>query len=309
IIIFPDPDAIASAWALKRLLWRKVQIVNIACVRETKRMDNLAMLKLLKINVYPFSEIKLDTFSKFAIVDSQPGHFSELKNIHFHIIIDHHPLSEKIEGDFIDIVPECGATATLLTEYLRRARIKPSSGLATALFYGIKTDTQNFAFRGTERDIKAFRYLFNYVNHTVIRKIESSEISLQNILYFKKAFNVMQVSLTQRRIFIYLGKVKEADICVILADFFLKVAEISWSIVAGCYKNHIIVIFRSDGYRKDAGRLAKKAFGHIGEAGGHKEMARAEIPIKYLKDISGKFNDKSIKRFILDQIDGVIKWH
>jgi len=302
IIIFPDPDAIASAWALKRLLWRRVQTVTIAYIRETKRLDNLAMLKLLKINICSFSDIELSSFTKLAIVDSQPSHFSELKDIFFHIIIDHHPLNGEVEGNFIDIVPECGATATLLTEYLRRARIKPSSALATALFYGIKTDTQNFAFRGTERDIKAFRYLFNYINHTIIRKIEGSEISLNNIPYFKKAFNVMQVNLAQHQIFIYLGKITESDICVILADFFLKIAEISWSIVAGRYKNRLIIIFRSDGYRKHAGRLAERAFGHLGQAGGHKEMARAEIPLNRLKDILGSFTDKDIKQFILKQI-------
>ncbi|MDL1969450.1 MAG: DHH family phosphoesterase [Candidatus Desulfofervidaceae bacterium] len=302
IVISPDPDAISSAWALKRLLTRKVHTITIAFIRETKRLDNLAMIKLLRIPLKPLSGLDISFYTKLAIVDSQPHHFPELESLSFDIIIDHHPLKSKIETSFVDIEPDCGATATLLTEYLRSMKIKPSTYLATALFYGIKTDTQNFALRGTERDIKAFRYLFNYINQTLIRKIETSELSLDNIHYFKKAFNAMQVSWRYHRIFVFLGEIDNPDICVILADFFLRIYEISWSIVAGTYQDRIIVIFRSDGYRKNAGSLAEKAFGKIGQAGGHKEMARAEIPFGNLENVLASFTVENLRSFLLHQI-------
>jgi nanoRNase/pAp phosphatase (c-di-AMP/oligoRNAs hydrolase) len=68
---------------------------------------------------------------------------------------------------------------------------------------------------------------------------------------------------------------------VILADFFLRAGEISWTIVAGIYQDKLVVIFRNDGLRKNAGRLAAKAFGKIGSAGGHAASARAEVPLDH----------------------------
>jgi len=87
-----------------------------------------------------------------------------------------------------------------------------------------------------------------------------------------------------------------------LADFLLRIYEISWSIVAGIYEETVVIIFRSDGYRRDAGQLAAKAFGEIGKAGGHKEMARAEIPLKNLSPFISSLNQKEIKVYIRGRI-------
>jgi len=302
ILIAPDPDSISSAWALKRLLWRKVKTVTIASIREIERIDNLTMVHLLKIPIDLIAKIDCSMYNKFALVDSQPQHFSVLEKISFDIIIDHHPIKKEISGSFVDIEPEYGATATLLTEYIRAARIKPSSRLATALFYGIKADTQNFVLRGTEKDIQAFRYLFKYINQTIVRKIETSEFRLEIIPYFKKAFEVMKVDLARHRIFVYLEKIKKPDICVILADFLLRIYENSYSIVSGLCEDVLIIIFRTSDYRKHAGRLAEKAFGIIGRAGGHKEMARVEIPLVNLKNTISSVTSKSLETYILHQI-------
>jgi nanoRNase/pAp phosphatase (c-di-AMP/oligoRNAs hydrolase) len=302
ILIFPDPDAISSAWTLKRLLWRKVRKVTIASIRETERLDNITMIQLLKIPIKLLSRLDINMYNRFALVDSQPHHFSALSGIFFDIIIDHHPFKEKTSGSFVDIAPEYGATATLLTEYLRAAKIRPSLRLATALFYGIKTDTQNFVLHGTEKDIKAFRYLFKYISQTIIRKIETSELGFELLPYFKKAFDIMQPNLAQHQLTVYLGRVKNPDVCVILADFFLRINEISWSTVAGLYGDKLIIIFRNANYRKHAGRLAEMAFGSHGQAGGHKEMARVEIPVANLKSTIDSLTNKHLKAYISNQI-------
>lgn len=52
-----DPDAIASAMAVKRLLWRKVAGVTIASTNVIKRPDNLTMLRLLGVRLVLFEEI------------------------------------------------------------------------------------------------------------------------------------------------------------------------------------------------------------------------------------------------------------
>ncbi len=298
----PDPDAISSAWALKRLLKNKVGGSDIIMVRKTERLDNLAMIRLLHIPLRFLSDIAPDSYTKLAIVDSQPQHLKELEQLKFDIIIDHHPCQTELNVPFQDINPDYGATATMLTEYLKGLQIKPSTYLATALFYGIKTDTHNFTLRGVENDIRAFRYLFNYVNQTVLRKIETSELSLKNLSYFKKAFNSMEINLKRHSVFSFLGKVDSADICVILADFLLRIYEISWSIVAGLIEDMLVIIFRSSGYRRNAGQLATKLFGELGKAGGHKEMARAEIPLEKLKPVLKQQTQQEIKTFLKNKL-------
>ena len=247
IPIVADPDAIASALALKRLFWRKVKKTVICRVNAIKRSDNLAMIRGLKINLPYIKQIDTSQISKWAIVDSQPHHHKSLGNIDFSIIIDHHPPSPSLHVPFGDIREDYGAVSSIMTEYLRAAGITPSEKLATALFYGIKTDTNNFVRTSNAADIKAFRYLYPRVNLNIIKKIESSEINKKNIVDFRKAFEVLQF--VGDTAYIHMDEVRDSDVLVIIADFFLKMAEVSWCMVSGVYGQKVVIIIRNAGFR------------------------------------------------------------
>ena len=281
IAIVADPDAIASALALKRIFWRKVRKTVICRVNAIKRTDNLAMLKSLRINLPYIKQVDTGKISKWAIVDSQPHHHKSLVNINFTILIDHHPPASGLDISFQDIREEYGATSSIMTEYLKAADITPSAKLATALFYGIKTDTNNFARQSTTADIKAFRYLYPHVNLNIIKKIEASEINKKNIADFRKAFDALEF--IGNTAYIHMGEVKDPDILVIIADFFLKMAETTWCLVSGIYGRKIIIIIRNVGFRLDAGRIATRFFSDPDSGGGHKNAARVEIPVAAFK--------------------------
>ena len=74
ILINADPDAIASAMAVKRLLWRRVAGVTISNINVIKRPDNITMIRLLGVNLVPVKDIAKECFSRFVLVDSQPSH-------------------------------------------------------------------------------------------------------------------------------------------------------------------------------------------------------------------------------------------
>ena len=74
ILINADPDAIASAMAVKRLLWRKVAGVTITHINVIKRPDNIKMIQLLGVNLVPIKDIVKECFTRFVLVDSQPNH-------------------------------------------------------------------------------------------------------------------------------------------------------------------------------------------------------------------------------------------
>jgi nanoRNase/pAp phosphatase (c-di-AMP/oligoRNAs hydrolase) len=83
----------------------------------------------------------------------------------------------------------------------------------------------------------------------------------------------------------------------------MKISSVNWSIVSGLYSKKLIIVFRNDGLRKDAGKVAKLSFGQNGSAGGHKSMARAEIPFEALKDIVDYKDDKKLLRWIINKIE------
>jgi nanoRNase/pAp phosphatase (c-di-AMP/oligoRNAs hydrolase) len=298
ILIQADPDSMASALALKRLFWRKVKRVNIVRINKIVRADNLAFVRLLNLKQQHIQNFKTTYVTKWAIVDSQPDHHESFSKFDFDIIIDHHPVSDNLDAAFIDIQKDYGANSTILTEYLKASRIKPSPSLATALFYGIKNDTNSFVRNTVSNDIKAFRYLYEYANLNIVKKIESSEMTKKNLSSFKKAIN--RLSFVKRTAVIHMGEVGDAATLVIMADFFMKMAEATGSIVSGIFDQKLIVIFRNVGFRRDAGKLAKEMFGDVGSAGGHKSMARAEIPLEQVKPNAKKVTD--LEQYVINKL-------
>ncbi len=300
VLINADPDAIASAMALKRLLWRQVSATTIAHINTITRPDNLAMIRLLKLDMFPVQKVDTDQFTRFAIVDSQPSHHESFDGINFDIIIDHHP-DTGAKVPFTDVRPNYGATSTIMTQYLRAAKIKPSAKLATALFYGIKTDTMNFQRKAVIEDVNAFQFLFRYVNVHIAHSIDQAEMTPDFLQYYRIALEFMRVR--KQRISVHIGPVSNPDICVSIADFFMKIHNIAWSVVSGTYQGRLIIIVRNDGARKDAGKLFREVFGELGTAGGHKAMARAEIPLKNLNGLVQYRDDKVLSRWIIKRLD------
>ena len=299
IIINADPDSIASAMAVRRLLWRKVAGVTISNINTINRPDNIAMVRLLGLNLIHINKIDERRFHRFVIVDSQPDHNKAFTRFKPDIIIDHHPETD-CKAPYRDIRPQYGANASIMTEYLRAAGIKPSTKLATGLVFAIKSDTHNFQRQAILEDVKAFQFLFRHANAHLIRKIEKSELRRDFLKYFQIALQTMRMY--KGWAFVNLGRVKSPDICVIIADFFMKVDSVSWSITSGLHGNKLIIVFRNDGLRKNAGRVAQLSFGHIGSAGGHKSVARAEIPFDRLKDLVDYNDEKKLSKWIRTQI-------
>jgi len=182
----------------------------------------------------------------------------------------------------------------MMVEYLRAANIKPSVALATALYYAIKVDTNNFEKNTVPADAISFRYLYNIANHNLVRKIELSELRRSELNYFKTAFDSYKVS--KRRLYVHVGRVYSPDVLVIIADFFKRVNDISWVLVSGVHGERLVVIIRCDGSKKNAGTMATRVFGKMGVAGGHREAARAEVPFKNLDMESGDFDTATLMR-------------
>jgi nanoRNase/pAp phosphatase (c-di-AMP/oligoRNAs hydrolase) len=299
IAINADPDAIACAMAVKRLLWRKVSLVNIAHVNVIDRPDNLAMIRLLDVNMAQLSQVDLSEFNRYVMVDSQPDHHESFLKLKLDVIIDHHPDTSPV-ATYCDIRPKYGATASILTEYIRAAKIKPSVKLATGLFHAIKVDTGDFERQTIMEDVRAFQYLYRHANINLAQRMEQGEIRYDYLKFYERALH--ERHMRNGRIFAYLGSVGNPDICVLIADFFMRVDRARWSVVCGRYEKTLVVIIRNNGLQKHAGNAAKKAFGDVGSAGGHRSMARAEIPISTIQDHLDIKDDRLVQKWVLNRI-------
>ncbi len=280
VVINADPDALACAMAVKRLLRYRVKSITISYPNEVRRLSNITMMEVLKVQTEKLQSLKLSDYTKKVMLDSQPPHLPIFENMQFDAVIDHHPVTNSWKATYVDIRPDYGAAASIMVEYLRAAELKPSVYLATALFYAIKVDTHNFDKKARIADAISFRYLFDIANQNLVRKIELSELRMSELGYFKTALAEMKVS--KGRLYAHVGRVRSPDILVIIADFLNQVHDISWVLVSGIHGERLVVIFRCDGYKRNAGKLAEKIFGKHGSAGGHREAARAEVPLKNL---------------------------
>ena len=301
LVISADPDAIACALAVSRLLAGRVAGITISNINQIDRPDNSAMVRLLRVPLMPFGNLPIDRFAKVVMVDSQPNHNERMAALRPQVIIDHHP-DTGYRAPYTDIRPNYGATATILTEYLRAAHIVPSQNLATALYYAIKTDTDDFKRQTLTEDLQAFQYLFRRANIQLARRIAQADLRLDYLKYFKTALQFMR--LRKGRVFVHLGTVANPDVCVVIADFFMRIHTVSWSIISGICDKKLVIIFRNDGARKNAGRVAQEGFGCFGSAGGHKTAARAEINLADSKEPGIDFKDpRKVLNWIITRME------
>ncbi|MCI5133437.1 MAG: phosphoethanolamine methyltransferase, partial [Candidatus Electrothrix sp. EH2] len=188
VVITADPDSLASAMAVKRLLSYRVGSVTIGYPNEIRRLNNITMVERLKIPIERLHTLPVNDYSKLVMLDSQPTHQPCFEKLQFDAVIDHHPVTPGWDARFIDIRPEYGAVASMMVEYLRAANITPSVALATALYYGIKVDTQNSEKKNMQlADGISFRYVFNIANRNLVRKFDLTELRRSELKYFKIA--------------------------------------------------------------------------------------------------------------------------
>ena len=300
----PDPDAIASAFGLRELLLPDCPDLNITYMGEFTRPENAAMVNMLKIPTMRHTP-ELAKGAASITVDAQPSFFSATGGVAFDIIIDHHPATVLGPHRFADVRPRYGSTSTILTEYYRDSGVRMSRRVATALYYGLKVDTANLTRNVSDADVIAFRFLHPRADANMIRTIELSQLPLSTLDFFQIAIANKKIS--GDTAFAYVGTVDNPDICVHIADFFIKLSGISWAAVACRTTEKIVVVFRSDGFRKHAGKVAEAVFIDYGTAGGHRTMARAELPLDRVRPEMTEPTDVAIETWLLGKLSSKLK--
>ena len=278
----PDPDAIASAMALKTIAEKWGIDAEIAYGGSIGYDENKAMVNLLGVNLLNVENINLDNYCVIAVIDTSSSKQLPIHLPRIDIIIDHHNNAD-LTAKYADIRPEVGATSSILTQYLMELEIEPSRNLATALFYGIQSDTDYFKRETSKLDFEAAAYLQGYIDATILNMIENPEISTEIMEVIAKA--IMNRKVVKGNIALaYVEEITNRDALPKAADFLLKMEGISTTFVFGIVGDEIHISARTKDLRLNLGEILNKAFG----GGGHQTAAAAKIPLGIFKAVSDK---------------------
>jgi len=280
----PDPDALASGLALRNVLRRNRQTAVIGAFEGVTRPENQRMMNLLDIYVEQMTTAHVADFDRIAMVDVQPHYFGgEIDRVD--LVIDHHPEQSGYTAVYKDIRVDYGSTSTILTEHLRAVDANISERTATAMLYAIKSDTLFFNRQANRVDIEAFSYLYPLADATLIRKMEGAEITMERLDYVLKARQNGQI--VEQVFCAFLGTTPREDFIPYVADFYLQLENVQWTIISGIVNDTLVMSVRNLGYSRNAGEFVRKYFNEIGSAGGHRAMAKAVVPLRNFKDKFG----------------------
>ncbi len=271
----PDPDAMASGLALRTVLHRTKTTCVIGAFQNVTRPENLRMVNLLDLHVETLNLDMLTHFDRIAMVDVQPHYFGgQIDRVD--LVIDHHPEHPGYTSVYKDIRADYGSTCTILTEHLRSVDVDISERTATAMLYAIKSDTLFFNRQANRADIEAFSFLYPLSDATLIRKMEGAEITEERLDFVTRAHR--NGAMIDQVFCAFVGDTPREDFIPYVADFFLQLENVRWTIIAGVVKDTLIVSVRNLGYTKNAGEFVRRYFSDIGSAGGHRAMAKAVVP-------------------------------
>lgn len=277
----PDPDAIASAVALRYLLEQELGIVGrIGYAGMIGRAENRALVRYLRRPLRRLTATDLRQEALIALVDTQPGVGNNIVNgqMPVAVVIDHHPrVTTAVGAAFSDIRPEIGSTSTILTEYLRAAQIALPQMLATALFYGIQTDTLGLTRGASRADIEAYLFLQPQINTEALLEIEQAQVPAAYFQHLARTVQAAQVY--DDVVIVMLGAVAYPDLAAEMADLLLRLEGMQWCVCMGIHGGTLMISVRSRSRRGSAAELAQAAVGSDGVAGGHTMLAGGQVPL------------------------------
>jgi nanoRNase/pAp phosphatase (c-di-AMP/oligoRNAs hydrolase) len=293
----PDPDAMASGLALRNLLRRTKTTAILAALQGVTRPENLRMANLLDIQVEVVTAADFASFARIALVDVQPHYFNGVLD-RVDLVIDHHPETTGWRAMFKDIRADYGSTCTILTEHLRAVDVNISERTATAMLYAIKSDTLFFNRQANRVDLEAFSYLYPLADAALIRKMEGAEITMERLDYVVRA--TQNGKLVEQVFCAFLGESPREDFIPYVADFFLQLENVKWTIISGVVNDALVISVRNLGYSRNAGEFVRKYFGDIGNAGGHRAMAKAVVPMPAFRQRYGGLPGADLNQLVLD---------
>lgn len=299
---FPDPDAIASAFGLQKLLGIYGVKSQLCYDGKLDKLSARKMLNAFQIQMasYELLAPALRETDRIICVDTQKngGNVTDFTGDEI-ACIDHHPTFVPIEYQYQDI-RITGACATLIAEYYALSGNEPDKEVATALLYGMKMDTLQFTRGVTELDIEMFHYLFPYCDQQKLTDLERNNMEFSDLRAYGAV--IENIQLFDRVGFSYIPFSCPDAMIAILADFILSLNEVDLAVISSFREDGIKLSARTDNPHIHAGNLLHRALTGLGSGGGHATMAGGLISAVHVPEL-GPYPEDQIRKMILDKLE------
>lgn len=300
---FPDPDAIASAYGLQKLLGTYGVEPTLCYDGRIDKLSASKMLDAFNIQMLPYESLIADMreTDRIICVDTQKhaGNVTDFVGDEV-ACIDHHPTFVQMEYQYQDI-RITGACATLIAEYYALSGNEPERDVATALLYGIKMDTLQFTRGVTEFDIKMFGFLFPRCDQKKLADLERNNMEFADLKAYGAA--IESIELYDKVGFSSIPFSCPDALIAILSDFILALIEVEVAIVFSFREDGIKLSVRSEDPAIDAGSLLHMALKGIGNGGGHATMGGGFISKDRLPEL-GRYPKDYIRNLFLEVLAG-----
>jgi len=273
----PDPDSIASAVALQAIADVYGVESDILYDGDIGHQENRAFVNLLGIDLVPLSTVEaLTGYGAVALVDHMKSGEPN-PDFDIDVFIDHFEPDEGIDAAFTDVRPNVSSTSTILTKYIQEFDLSPSKEVATALLYGIRSETLDFKRDTTPADLTAAAYLYPFADHDTLEQVESPSMSPETLDVLAEAIQNREIQ--GSHLISNAGFIRERDALAQAAQHLLNLEGITTTAVFGISDNRIYLAARSKDIRVNIGKILQDGFAEIGEAGGHSTQGSVEIPL------------------------------
>jgi nanoRNase/pAp phosphatase (c-di-AMP/oligoRNAs hydrolase) len=312
----PDPDSIASAYALRHLFasWGIHSMLVYGGI--IGRTENKAMIQRLRIPIRSIQTVNPFNFKVVSMVDAQPfsGNAPFPPSLVPSIVIDHHParkISLLKQVSFVDIRSDYGSTSTILAEYLLEEGVEMNRKLATALYYGIMSDTRDLGRNANEVDVRISTQLYPKILVKTLSQIEHPRLPRE---YFRILHGALERTMwypAKGVLISELGMVMDPDMVAIIADFLIRMDGVRWVLALAERDHEVFFSLRTTGYHKgSADKVARDLIRGVGggSAGGHETIAGGRVGLVSPESREGatkKLKERLLKRLGCDIAKGI----
>jgi nanoRNase/pAp phosphatase (c-di-AMP/oligoRNAs hydrolase) len=309
----PDPDAIGSAMAHKRLCERMGASATIAHVLPVSRAENRALVKLLNVPMVRIADgSELEPFGYLALVDASASEATIRlpEGLRLLTVVDHHRPATVPKADFVDIRHDVCSTCTIYADYAEKglasfgAGGNDDSAVATAMFFGLQTDTDDFAL-ATPADFRAAAYLKAFCDAETLSRVGRRTLTAEAMSAVGRALNDLEVI----RDFAIAGvghvSANNRDAIPMAADFILRREDIDTALVYGIVEDRIDGSLRTRRASVDPAAFMHAAFGDDSEGrpygGGRADMGGFRIPLGMLAECE---DEESLWKLVRETVYG-----
>ncbi len=299
---YPDPDAMASAFALQYWLQCHGIETKICFFGTVEKVNIRLMMECLDIQCMERSEMnKISEQAVVITVDCQKynTNLTDMRGEE-RICIDHHPWVTHQNYDIV-IHKITGACATIITELYLESETPIPKNIATALLYGLKMDTRNFCSGVTEADIEAFAILHQLADNEMIQKLDNSTLELSDLHAYGAA--IQNIRVYESVGFVNIPFDCSDGLIASVSNFILSLDAVEVTVVYANRGGGLKFSVRSEREDVNAGTLIEEALRDIGGGGGHATMAGGVVTREVCEILSNRVEDEIQRRFMQVYLD------